>query len=110
MPASDVLRNLRGKGYSDNSKPSTEKGMDSGEPNSTSRIIKLSDDEQKYFADSHPGEDLACEVHGSLESDGHFHVMTVSPLNGESYGEENQDDMAKQVMTRVQPNVQPSPS
>lgn len=76
-------------------------GMDSGEENSTSRIIKLTDDEQKLFEQANPGEDLACEVHGTLEKDGHFHVMSVGPLGG---GDEEKE-MAGQVAEKVMPNM-----
>ena len=107
MAVSEFLQKFREKGY-----PKEEKGagMDSGEENSTSRTIKLSDDEQKSFAQAQPGEDLACEVHGTLESDGHFHVMSVSPMGGgSSYGDQEKE-MAGQVAQRVQPNIAPSPS
>ena len=107
----DELKTFRKKDYSSGGAGGEDKskeGMDSGEPNSTPRIIKLSEDEQKAFAQAKPGEDLACEVHGSLEEDGKFRVMSVSPLGGgQDYGE---DDMAKQVATRVMPTIQPSPS
>ena len=103
MAVTDELKNIRGKGYGE--KP--EKGMDSGEENSTSRIIKLSDEEQKSFAQARPGEDLACEVHGTLEEDGHFHVMSVGPMGGSSSPE---DDMVTQVAQKVTPTIMPSPS
>ena len=104
MAVTDELKNIRGKGYGD--KP--EKGMDSGEQNSTSRIIKLSDDEQKAFAEAKPGEDLECVVHGTLEEDGHFHVMSVNPPEGQSYDDESR--MAGMVAQKVTPTIQPSPS
>ena len=94
MAVTDELKNMRGGGYM--SKP--DKGMDSGKENSTSRIIKLSDDEQKAFAQAKPGEDLECVVHGTLEEDGHFHVMSVNPPEGQSYGEEPQaSDIAQRM-------------
>ena len=108
MAAVDELKNLRNKDYSSKGHSTSGDGMDSGERNSTPRIISLTDDEQKAFAQAKPGEDLACEVHGSLESDGHFHVMSVSPLGGSSYGSEN--EMAGQVAQKVMPQIQPSPS
>ncbi len=103
MAASDFLKSFRGQGYKGSGNPGEMKkeGMDSGEQNSTSRIIKLTDDEQQAFASANPGEDLACEVHGTLEKDGHFHVMSVAPMGGaESYGGENEmaGDVAKSVM------------
>jgi hypothetical protein len=104
MAFTDALKSMRGKDYSDGK----NKGMDSGEPNKTPRIIKLSDEEMKGFENSKPGEDLACEVHGSLEEDGHFHVMTVGPMNG-SYGED-ENKMAGEVAQKVTPTVQLSPS
>ena len=93
---------MRGKGYGEKS----EKGMDSGEKNSTSRIIKLSDEEQKSFEGAKPGEDLECVMHGTLEEDGHFHVMSVGPK--EQGMEEN--DMANMVAQKVTPTIMPSPS
>ncbi len=110
MAATDFLKKFRDKGYSPGGDDAKDKGMDSGEENSTSRIIKLSDDEQKKFAQAKPGEDLVCEVHGSLEEDGHFHVMTVDPMGGGSYGGNSEQEMAGQVAQRVQPNIAPSPS
>jgi len=102
----DQLQDFRKKGYLESDKK--DEGMDSGEKNSTSRIIKLSDEEQKAFAGSKPGDDLACEVHGSMEADGHFHVMSVAPMAGASSYDE--DEMASQVAQRVQPTAQISPS
>lgn len=104
MAASDYLKNFRSKGAPSVGAEKKDEGMDSGEENSTSRIIKLTDDEQKAFEKSQPGEDLSCEVHGTLESDGHFHVMSVSPLGGgPSYGGEQ--EMAGQVAQRVSPQM-----
>lgn len=94
MAVADELKNIRGGGYLSKS----DNGMDSGKENKTPRIIKLSDDEQKSFAQAKPGEDLECIVHGTLEEDGHFHVMSVSPPEGESYGEEaSPDDIAQRM-------------
>lgn len=85
-----------------------DKESDSGEKNQVSRIINLTDDEMKTFQGTHPGEDLACEVHGTLEDDGHFHVMSVQPLGGaKDYGEQG---MAGQIAQRVTPTIQPAPS
>lgn len=104
MPASDVLKNFRDKGYSPKGDDSKDEGMDSGEENSTPRIISLTDDEKQAFEQAKPGEDLACEVHGTLEQDGHFHVMSVSPMGGDkSYGGEQ--EMAGQVAQRVMPSM-----
>lgn len=103
MSAIDELKNRRSEGYL---KKPEDKGMDSGENNSTSRIIKLSDEEQKAFAQANPGEDLACEVHGTLEEDGHFHVMSVGPMQGQG----GQNDMMKQLAQRVTNTTMPSPS
>jgi hypothetical protein len=110
MPFSDELKNFRSKGYAEKgSGKDKEEGMDSGEKNETPRIIALTDEEKDLFKDSHPGEDLSCEVHGTLESDGRFRVMTVSPMNG-SYGDEK--SMAGQVAQKVMPSAMPmiSPS
>jgi hypothetical protein len=111
MAASDYLRRWRADKPSPFSaknddqlsfkkKDSGREGIDEDEPNETPRIIALTDEEQKSFDQAKPGEDIACEVHGNLESDGHFHVLSVGPLKGQSYGN---DDMAKEVMQRVMP-------
>ena len=51
------------------------------------------------------------EVHGTLESDGRFRVMSVSPLGGaQSYGGSEEAGMAQQVAQRVTPSIQISPS
>lgn len=109
MPAVDELKSFRGKDYSSKKDDKSDEGMDSGESNETPRIISLTDDEQKAFLQAKPGEDLACEVHGSLEEDGHFHVMSVAPMGGQpGYGGEK--EMAGMVAQRVMPTIQPSPS
>lgn len=105
MPASEYLKNSR-SGYGNK-----DESQDQDEPNSTSRTIKLSDEEQKSFEGSTPGQNLTCTVTGTLEEDGHFHVMTVSPPEGKSsYMDEGEEDMAKKVAQMVRPSVQLSPS
>lgn len=99
---SDSLRKFRGGGYDDKSSgaPKPEESKDSGH----SRTISLTDDEMQAFKDAKPGSDLACEVHGTLESNGKFSVLSVSPLGGgQNYGDES--EMANQVAQRVSPSV-----
>ena len=104
MAAADYLKSFRDKGGPSKGEPDKKEGMDSGEENKTPRIISLTDDEKQAFAQAKPGEDLSCEVHGTLESDGHFHVMSVSPLGGgEKYGSE--EGMADQVAKRLTPSM-----
>jgi len=107
MSTVDVLKSYRNKDYGEKSDP--KEGMDSGEKVETPRIISLTDDEKKVFAQAKPGEDLACEVHGTMEEDGHFHVMSVGPLGGDK-GAGSEQEMAGQVAQRVMPNIVPSPS
>lgn len=109
MSAIDELHKARANDYGDN--PGSQ-DKDPDEPNDTSRIIKLSDDEQKSFEGSKPGEELECLVRGNLEEDGHFHVMSVSPPQGGSYKESGQGEpaMAQQVAQMVRPQLQVSPS
>lgn len=103
MSAVDELKKSRGEDYKSLDDPD--------DPNDTSRIIKLSDDEQKTFGGTKPGQELACEVRGNLEEDGHFHVMTVKPLGGgQSYGGDGENAMAQQVAQMVRPQLMPSPS
>lgn len=104
MAAIDELKSFRGKDYSSKKEDPTSEG----EKNSTPRIISLTDDEKKAFEGSPPGSDLACEVHGTLEADGHFHVMSVSPLGGgSSYGDQGGDEkqMAGMVAQKVMPGI-----
>lgn len=107
MAATDYLKTVREDNYNPAAPPKSEgkddTGTDPDEPNRTSRIIMLSDDEQKAFEGSKPGEELACEVRGNMEEDGHFHIMSVSPMGGaKSYGE---GQMADQVAQRVSPGM-----
>lgn len=114
MPASDFLKSMRSQGYKSSgaSNPGGEQ-KDPGMPgtdeqdNSTPRAIKLTDDEQKIFASVNPGDELTCEVHGSLQKDGKFQVMSVAPMGNAPEGE---NEMAGQVAQRVMPNIVPSPS
>jgi len=106
MAYTEELKNLRKKGYAEKS---DKEGMDSGEINETPRIISLTDEEKKAFENAKPGEDLACEVHGSLEDDGHFHVMSVGPMGG-TPNAGSEKDLAGMVAQRVSPTIQPSPS
>ena len=108
MAYADALKKYRDSGKDGSMPDKKDEGMDSDEQNSTTRIIKLSDDEQKAFASANPGEDLACEVHGSLEKDGHFHVMSVQPMGGA--GSYDESKMAGQVAQLVRPETQISPS
>lgn len=109
MAAIDYLKTVRDDGYKPNmSKPADadSKGGQDNDPdesNSTSRIIKLSDDEQKAFQNAKPGEELECVVRGNLEEDGHFHVMSVSPPEGGYQSPEEQ--MASKVAQGVQPGI-----
>lgn len=110
MSAIDELKKVRSQDYGPSaSKPELE---DPDEPNDTTRIIKLSDEEQKAFEGARPGQELRCEVRGNFESDGHFHVMSVSPMGGgDSYEDsEGEGGMAKQVAQLVRPQLMPSPS
>jgi hypothetical protein len=49
-------------------------------------------------------------MHGTLEDDGHFHVMSVSPMGGGESEEDGMQKMSQMVAQRVQPTMQPSPS
>lgn len=106
MSASDFLKSFRGKGYTGGS--GEKEGMDSGEKNSTTRIVKLTEDEQKMFEQAKPGDDLACEVHGTYEN-GSLNIMSVAPMGGGGPAED-ETEMAGQVAQRVMPNIVPSPS
>lgn len=113
MPIGDYLQKMRGQdnpGKGDKPDDAPKDSQDE-KPEEMSREIKLTDDEQKAFKDAKPGSDLACEVHGTIENDGRFRVMSVSPLGGgESYGGPDQAGMAGQIAQRVSPNIQISPS
>lgn len=107
MAASDFLKNFRQKGYAGNmsEKPLDEKdGMDSSDKNSTTRIVTLNDDEQKMFEKANPGDDIACEVHGTYEN-GKLNIMSVSPMGGGAPEEDEEKSMAGQVAQRVMPGM-----
>jgi hypothetical protein len=103
MAIGDVLKNFRQSGYGE--KDSTDE--ESGEP-SSSRILKLTDDEIKTIGETEPGTEVTCEVSGKLE-DGSLRVMSVRGSGG---GMEK--DMASKVAGQVPPMMQaqtlPSPS
>ena len=108
MSAADMLEKFRKDGYG--SDPDKKVDEDGYEKNSTSRIIKLSDDEVKMIGDRQPGDDITLKVSGNLEEDGHFHVMTVS-LDAPTEGDQDPEkQMASQVAQKVMPNILPSPS
>lgn len=111
MAASDFLKSMRGQGYKGSlpEAPDEKKeGVESGDDSSVSRMLTLTEDELKAFEGAAPGEDVACEVHGRLEKDGNFHVMSVEPMDSESY--EGENEMAGQVAQKVMPQIVPSPS
>lgn len=112
MAASDFLKKFRKDSYAGNPGQDDAQPEKPEEPEAEmSREIKLTDDEMKTFKSAKPGEDLSCEVHGSLESDGRFRVMSVSPMGGgDSYAGNDQQGMAQQIAQRVSPSVQISPS
>ncbi len=110
MAASDFLKKFR-NGDAEKPEKDNPESDKPEEPQGMSRELKLTGDEQKAFADAKPGQDLACEVHGTLEQDGRFRVMSVSPMGGgQGYGGEDQAGMAQAIAQRVQPSVQISPS
>lgn len=96
MPASDMLKSSRA------SYLEKDESKEKEEPNNTSRTIMLSDDEQKAFQGSKPGDNLTCEVTGTIEEDGHFHVMTVNPPAGKSY---SGSPTPQDVMQRMVPGM-----
>ncbi len=106
MAFSDYLKKFRKDDYSGN--PGKDK-TEPGKPEKSaemSREIKLTDDEMQAFKDAQPGSDLACEVHGTIESDGRFRVMSVSPLGGgENYGGD-ENGMAQAIAQKVTPGIQ----
>lgn len=88
-----MLKSMRGKGRED----SEEESHDPDEPNSTSRIIKLTDEEEKSMEDVKAGEEVVLTVRGNVEGD-HFHVMSVEKQGG---GE--MDGMPEEVAQKVNP-------
>ena len=94
MDVSEMLKSMRGKKGDD----SEEEGHDPDEPNSTSRIIKLTDEEEKSMEDVKPGEEVVLTVRGNVEGD-HFHVMSVEKQGG---GDE-MEGMPEEVAQKVNP-------
>jgi hypothetical protein len=116
MPASDYLKEARDDGYPATKSPQKADDDDPDESPTTSRIIKLSDEEMKQFQNSSPGQELECTVRGNLEEDGHFHVMSVSAPQGgyggksAVQGQDSTEQMAQKVAMLVRPQLQISPS
>lgn len=109
MPAADVLKTLRGSQYNKTSQATDDSNPEkdaADESSDTTRLIKLTDEEQKSIS-ANPGETVTCEVQGTLDGEGMFRVMSIEPS-----GVENDDEkaMAGQVAQRVMPNIVPSPS
>lgn len=99
MPASEYLKNIRNKGYSD--KPEGSKYSDKDKkPEGHSRTLSLTDDEKGYFEGAAPGTDVSCQVTGKLGGDGKLMVMTISPVENQQ-----EDQMAQQVAQRVMPGM-----
>jgi hypothetical protein len=95
MDVSGMLKSMRGKGDD-----SEEEGShDPDESNSTSRIIKLTDEEEKSMESVKPGEEVVLTVRGNVEGD-HFHVMSVEKQGG---GEEGMEGMPEEVAQKVNP-------
>lgn len=108
MAASDYLKSFRQKGYSGNMSESSEKPSESDDKdqeNSTTRIVKLNDDERKIFEKTPSGEDVACEVHATYEN-GKLNIMSVAPLGGGDQPPDDEASMAGQVAQRVMPGMQ----
>ena len=108
MAIGDILKKFRGGDDGDKAPPKDKK--ESEAEGTTPRLIKLSDEEQKAFEGSKPGEDVAAEVHGTLDGDGMFRVMSLAPSGGMKPPEQMEQDMAGQVAQKVSPTIQPSVS
>lgn len=89
MDVSGMLKSMRGK---------KEESSDPDEPNNTSRIIKLTDEEQKSMEGVKGGEEVVLTVRGNVEDD-HFHVMSVEKQGG---GDEMKG-MPEEVAQKVNP-------
>jgi hypothetical protein len=100
MAATDYLKTARGD---EGSPPDGEAETDPDEPNRTSRIIILSDEEQKAFSQGQPGAEVSFTGRGNVEDD-HLHVMSLELSQGEPEAAPGSEmDMARQVMQKVQP-------
>src|SRR5580704_12910298 len=98
MAISDMLKSMR-SGKDDDG------GHDPDEPNSTSRIIKLTDEEEKSMEDVKAGEEVVLTVRGNVEGD-HFHVMSVEKQGGDDSEGEDMEGMSQQVAQMVRPQLQ----
>lgn len=90
-----MMRSMRSKG----GEKEDEKGHDPDEANSTSRIIKLTEEEQKSMESVKPGEEMVLTVRGNVEGD-HFHVMSLEKQGG---GEDEMAGMPEEVAQKVNP-------
>lgn len=91
MDVSGMLKSMRG------GKKDEEETSDPDEPNSTSRIIKLTDEEEKSMESVKAGEEVVLTVRGNVEGD-HFHVMSV-----EKQGGDEMQGMPEEVAQKVNP-------
>ena len=83
-----MLKTMRGK--------NDEEEHDPDEPNSTSRIIKLTDEEEKSMEGVKAGEEVVLTVRGNVEGD-HFHVMSVEKQGGSDEMEGMPEEVAQKV-------------
>src|SRR5258706_13462910 len=81
----DVTETLRKVRTSfDNKGPKDEMKGPDDEMKGSSRMVKLTESETKSLEpyQAKPGEEIVLEMSGTLEQDGHFHVMSVSYSEG----------------------------
>jgi hypothetical protein len=101
MPVSEVLNKFRKGDYGDDQKKE--------ESSSASRVINLTEEEQKFLGENpEAGQEVSCVVTGKLE-DGHFHVMSIRPQGGE-ITEEDTAKVAGMDSPMMRMQTQPSPS
>jgi hypothetical protein len=106
MPIGEYLKKMRSEDSEDTEEESNDDKPDE-EKGDHPRFFELTEDELKGFKGVQPGQDLACEVHGTLEGT-KFRVMSVSPTHGAK--DMDEAGMSGLVAQRVQPTLQISPS
>lgn len=106
----DYLKKFRNNDYASKGADDQKNGSsDDKKDEGHSRVISFTDDEKQMFQGTEAGSDLACEVHGQLDAEGKFRVMSIAPLSGGD-GQGSEGQMANTVANRVTPTVQISPS
>jgi len=99
MAVSEQLKNIRNKKYS---------VSESSEDDSAPRVIILTKEEQEKFGAYNKDGAVECKVSGTIDEKGKLSIQSISPV--ETKRDDSKDDMIEEVVQKVRPTIQPSPS